>query len=398
MTDFNLMTEVKIMFKKLMAIMLAAAVAISLVGCGSSDEGQIKPAKYKGVVVYHDDVKVTDKDVDQAIEQAMSQSAQEKKIKKGKVSATDKVNVDYKGKINYKGKKVAFEGGTAKGTDIDLSQDAQNYIEGFTSSLVGHKVGDKFTAKLRFPKTYTNKAKVKGKEVSLAGKPVWFTYKINSRVVKDIPKLTDKYVKKNAKDLFGAKEELKTVKALKKYIKRQMGIYNIYNKVWNNILEKSKVVKYDEKELKDEIKRYTDYQLSQYKQQVGTDVSLDAYLKACQMKKKDWNKQAREQCKQSLKQRMLVNEIAKRENLTLYDKEYQKQVKEIAKQQGMSVKDLEKQYGKSMIESTLLQDQVNEFIADNVKEKKGSEPTTTPAPMTTKKAAKAAKKDSKKKK
>ena len=372
--------------------MLAVAVAITLVGCGSGNSGKIKPAKYKGVVVYHDDVKVTDKDVDDAIKNAMSQSAQEKKVKKGKVGESDKVNVDYKGEIEYKGKKEAFEGGTAKGQDIDLAQDAQNYIEGFTSSIVGHKVGDKFTAKMKFPKTYTNEATVKGKKVSLAGKPVWFTFKINNLTKKEVPKLTDKFVAKNAKTLFQTDENLKTVKDLKKYVKRQMGIYNIYNKVWNNILEKSKVVKYDDQQLKDEIKRYTDYQLSQYKQQVGSDVTLDAYLKACQMSKKQWNKQAKEACKQSLKQRMLIQEIAKRENISIPAKEYKKKAKEIAQQQGMTVKDLEKQYGKDMIESTMLQDKINEFIADNVKEKKGSEPTTTPAPMTTKKAAKATKK------
>lgn len=372
--------------------MLAVAVAITLVGCGSSDSGKIKPAKYKGVVVYHDDVKVTDKDVDEAIKNAMSQSAQEKKVKKGKVGESDKVNVDYKGEIEYNGKKEAFEGGTAKAQDIDLGTDAQNYIEGFTSSIVGHKVGDKFTAKMKFPKTYTNKAKVKGKEVSLAGKPVWFTFKINNLTKKDIPKLTDKFVAQNAKTLFQTDENLKTVKALKKYVKKQMRIYNIYNKVWNNILEKSKVVKYDDQQLKDEIKRYTDYQLSQYKQQVGSDVTLDAYLKACQMSKKQWNKQAKDACKQSLKQRMLIKEIANREGINIPAKEYKKKAKEIAQQQGMTVKDLEKQYGKDMIESSMLQDKINEFIADNVKEKKGSEPTTTPAPMTTKKAAKATKK------
>ena len=144
--------------------------------------------------------------------------------------------------------------------------------------------------------------------------------------------------------------------------------------------------------MKDEIKRYTDYQLSQYKQQMGSDVSLDAYLKACQMTKKQWNKQAKEACKQSLKQRMLIQEIAKREGINIPAKEYKKKVKEIAQQQGMSVKDLEKQYGKAMIESTLLQDKINEFIANNVKEKKGSEPTTTPAPITTKATKKTTKK------
>ena len=391
MTDFNFKTEVKIMLKKLLAIMLAVVVAIGFTGCGSSD-GKIKLAKYKGVVVYKDDIKVTKQDVDNAINQAISQNATEKKVKKGKVGASDKVNVNYKGEINYKGKREAFEGGTAKKQDIDLANDAQNYIEGFTKSIVGHKVGDTFTAKMKFPKTYTNKAKVKGKEVSLAGKPVWFTFKINNLIKKDVPKLTDKFVKEKAKTLFQIDDEkVTTVKALKKYIKREMRKYNISNKIMNNILEESKVIKYDPKELKKEKKRLTQQTLDQYKQQMGTDVTLDAYLKACQMKKKQWDSQITEQAKQSLKQKMFIEKVADNEGLNLSDADYKKEVKKIAKQQGVSVKDFEKQYGKDVIMISLLQQRVNDFIVDNVKEKKGSEPTTTPAPMSTAKTTKKAK-------
>ncbi|MBP5773689.1 MAG: FKBP-type peptidyl-prolyl cis-trans isomerase [Eubacterium sp.] len=373
------------MFKKLLAIMLTVAVAFGLVGCGSSD-GEIKLAKYKGVVVYKDDVKVTDADVQSAIDNALSQSAKEKKVKKGKVGASDKVNVDYKGQIEYKGKKEAFEGGTAKAQDIDLAQDAQNYIEGFTSSIVGHKVGDKFTAKMKFPKTYTNKAKVKGKEVSLAGKPVWFTFKINSLVKKETPKLNDKFVKENAKTLFQADEDITTVKALKKYIKTEMRKYNISNKIMGKILEDSKVIKYNKDELDKAKKKITDATLNQYAQQFGGEVTLKAYLKACQMSKKQWNKQLTEQAKQSVKQNMFIREVCKRENLNLSDKEYKKEAKKYAEQSGMSLKEFEKQQGKDEIEIGILAQKVQDFIIANVKEKKGSEPTTTPAPMTTKKA------------
>ena len=159
------------MFKKLLAVMISAAVAVTFVGCGcgsdsAKDDGKLKLAKYKGVVVYHDDINVKDDEVKSSIDNIMSQSAEEKEVKKGKVGESDKVNVDYKGKIDYKGKKEAFEGGTAKSQDIDLAQDASKYIEGFTKSLVGHKVGDKFTAKMQFPKDYNNEATVKGKKVS----------------------------------------------------------------------------------------------------------------------------------------------------------------------------------------------------------------------------------------
>ena len=234
---------------------------------------------------------------------------------------------------------------------------------------------------------HTNKAKVGKKEVSLAGKDVWFTFKINSLKK---TKLTDKVATKLAKEQMG-EDSIKTAKALKAYAKKKMRENKIYSKVWDNIVKNSKVIKYNEKELQEEIKRYTDYQLSQYQQSMGKEVPLKEYLKAMQMTKKQWNKQARKACKESLKQNMLIREIAEEAGLKLSAKEYKKKVKDIAKQQGTTVKDLEKQYGKTYIETIFLQDKVVEYICDNVKEKKGSEPTTTPAPTTTKKASKAKK-------
>ena len=384
------------MFKKLLAVMISAAVAVTFVGCGcgsdsAKDDGKLKLAKYKGVVVYHDDINVKDDEVKSSIDNIMSQSAEEKKVKKGKVGESDKVNVDYKGKIDYKGKKEAFEGGTAKSQDIDLAQDASKYIEGFTKSLVGHKVGDKFTAKMQFPKDYNNEATVKGKKVSLAGKPVWFTFKINKLTKKQVPKLTDSYAKKNAKKLFQATDDdkVKDVKSLKKYVKREMRKYNIIGKIWQKIIDDTKVVKYDDKELEEEKKTLEKNKLDQYRQSYQmTDLSLDDYLKACQMSKKDWNKQLTKEAKESLKQKMVIKQIAKDEGIKVTPKYYKTSAGRIATAQGTTIKELEKNAGKKEIEMNALYELVQDFVVDHVKEKKGSEPTTTPAPVTTKKAKK----------
>lgn len=393
------------MFKKILAVMISVVVAVTFVGCGSNsdsdsskDDKNLKLAKYKGVDVYRDDIKVTDEDVQSTIDNVLSQSAKEKEVKKGKVGDTDKVNVDYKGKIDYKGKKEAFEGGTAKSQDIDLAQDASKYIEGFTKSLVGHKVGDKFTAKMQFPKDYSNEVNVKGKKVSLAGKPVWFTFKINKLTKKEVPKLTDSYVKKNAKELFQVTDDdnVKDVKSLKEYIKKEMRRYNILNKVLQKIIDDSKVVKYDDKKLEEEKKYIEKSKLKQYQQSYQMpDLDLDTYLKACQMSKKDWNKQLTKEAKDSLKQQMIINKIAKNENIKITSKNYKKVGEKLAAQQGTTLKEAEKSVSKKDINMSILFELVKDFIVAHVKEKKGSEPTTTPAPATTKKADK---KDSKKKK
>ena len=225
------------MFKKVLAVGFSAVLALSLVACGGSkdnkskssketttaseseaatvysvkdekikvDSGVIKLADYSQLTVYEDDVKVTDDSYKSQVDYILEQSATYKDTKSAKISSVDKVKVDYTGQIKYKGKKVTFEGGTASDQEIDLGNNSSGYIDGFTKALEGqHKVGDKFTKKLKFPDTYTNNTKIDGKEVKLAGKTVWFTFTIKSISTKSVPKLTDKFVKEK----FGADSKI----------------------------------------------------------------------------------------------------------------------------------------------------------------------------------------------
>ena len=233
------------MFKKVLAVGFSAVLALSLVACGGSkdnkskssketttaseseaatvysvkdekikvDSGVIKLADYSQLTVYEDDVKVTDDSYKSQVDYILEQSATYKDTKSAKISSVDKVKVDYTGQIKYKGKKVTFEGGTASDQEIDLGNNSSGYIDGFTKALEGqHKVGDKFTKKLKFPDTYTNNTKIDGKEVKLAGKTVWFTFTIKSISTKSVPKLTDKFVKEK----FGA-YGVTDVKSFEKY-------------------------------------------------------------------------------------------------------------------------------------------------------------------------------------
>ena len=170
------------MFKKVLAVGFSAVLALSLVACGGSkdnkskssketttaseseaatvysvkdekikvDSGVIKLADYSQLTVYEDDVKVTDDSYKSQVDYILEQSATYKDTKSAKISSVDKVKVDYTGQIKYKGKKVTFEGGTASDQEIDLGNNSSGYIDGFTKALEGqHKVGDKFTKKLK---------------------------------------------------------------------------------------------------------------------------------------------------------------------------------------------------------------------------------------------------------
>ncbi|MBQ2642574.1 MAG: FKBP-type peptidyl-prolyl cis-trans isomerase [Eubacterium sp.] len=370
------------MFKKIMAIALTLVMAVGvLVGCGSGDgsgkatteEGEIKLAPYKGLVVYKEDVKVTDDAYKSTLNSMLEQDSQTKTIKKGTVKKDSTANVDFSGKIMVNGKKVKFEGGEGKGTEINLATDAGNYIEGFTKALIGHKVGDKFTKKLKFPKSYNQTTKIGKKNVKLAGKDVWFTYKVNSLSKTTKPKLTDKYIAKKFK-AFG----IKSVKEFEKWAKNQMRISNIINKVWTNFQDKCKVISYNKSQKESAKKEYESQFEANLQQQYGADKKT--YLEAASMSEKDWEKQINEQVESSLKSKMIVKAIAEKEGLNLTDAEYKKEAETLAEQNSAKVSELESQYGRDEIEYSVLFQRVQEFIADHVKMKKGHEPTTTPKP------------------
>ena len=136
------------MVKKILAVVLSASMAIALIGCNSSnggnatlDEGTVKLGKYKGLVVYHDDVEVTDDYYNQQVDSILQQKATTSLVKKGTVKDDSTANVDYVGKIEVDGKKVEFENGSAKDQNINVTGGASQYIEGFTAALKGQCSG-----------------------------------------------------------------------------------------------------------------------------------------------------------------------------------------------------------------------------------------------------------------
>ena len=300
------------MVKKILAVVLSASMAIALIGCNSSnggnatlDEGTVKLGKYKGLVVYHDDVEVTDDYYNQQVDSILQQKATTSLVKKGTVKEDSTANVDYVGKIEVDGKKVEFENGSAKDQNINVTGGASQYIEGFTAALKGHKVGDKFTEKLKFPKTYTNTTKVNGKEVKLAGKDVWFTFTINGIQETNVPELTDKFVKDNF-EAFG----LKTVKEFEKYLKEQMRTSNIMSKLWQKLVDSCEVVEYNKKAKESAKDEYESQFEAQLQAQYGAD--LKTYKEACSLSDEDWDKQLTEQVESSLKERMIVKHCGKK--------------------------------------------------------------------------------------
>ena len=205
------------MKKKLVSLMLVAAMTASLTACGSkkteeptstvhksitaaeydaaitSDAAIYKKAftmpEYKGIQVTVDKsvLNVAESDVDDYINKnIVSAEATTENVTSGVTADGDTVILDYSGKLDGE----ALSGGTA--TDTTYTIGSGNFISDLDKGLVGLTVGQEYDIPCTFPDNYTS---------DLAGKSVIFTVKVTAIQKTTYPEITDEWVVNNKESL-----------------------------------------------------------------------------------------------------------------------------------------------------------------------------------------------------
>jgi len=353
--------------RKLIAISLVAATALSLVGCGET-EGKIELGQYKGIEIYESDLDVSKK-LEETIDSIISSHATDEKVEEGKVKKTDTVNIDYKGYIDVDGEPFQFDGGTSdKPYDLDI--DNSTFIKGFAEGLVGKKVGKTVTLELTFPDDYDKATKgPDGKEIKLAGVDVTFEVTINYRTVKVEPEYNDEFIAKN----YGA--IAKTVADYEKYMTEKLQISAVIGLVWEDFEGTCKVSSYPSEELESYQTYLEDSQISQLQSYLSTD--LDTYLEVCSMTKDEWEADVLNSAQEKIKYDMIISEIQAKEGLgkiTAESADYKERAEKFAATTGMDLATIEMYYGQTTILSVLNEEIVQKFIFDNVKILEGDRP------------------------
>ncbi len=127
-------------------------------------------------------VKVTEKDVNDAIDRIIKENPKTDLVKEDRsVKNGDTVVIDFEGKIENK----PFEGGTSKGYFLKIG--SQTFIPGFEEKLIGLKKGEEKKIDLNFPKDYQSK--------NLSGKEVQFDVKINEIRIETKTVINDEFAK-----------------------------------------------------------------------------------------------------------------------------------------------------------------------------------------------------------
>ena len=216
----------------------------------------------------------------------------------------DYIEMEYTGYMEGE----TFEGGTSDKATIYLDIENRGYIAGFADGLIGVKPGDTVELNLVFPENYYD---------DISGKPVTFKVKVHGvcRLAKN---------DESASKLSNGK--YKSMDAYREYLREYLRTISDYNalsevssELWNQVLERSEVLEYPEKQYQYYYALLTNDYIAAANQ-AGKD--YDAYLAENGITPEKID----EAIKGYIKTELLVNGIATAENMTVTEEEYDEYV------------------------------------------------------------------------
>lgn len=159
--------------------------------------GPIKLANYKTIKKPLNKVSVTDKEVDDVLDNLAIRQSKKTEVKRV-AKNSDEVWIDFSG-VDSKNQPIPG----ADGKDYPLVLGSKTFIPGFEEKLVGKKAKDEVTFTLTFPKGYGAK--------KLAGQKVTFTVIVKKVEEVTKPKIDDDFAKNAGpfKNLAGLKSDIK---------------------------------------------------------------------------------------------------------------------------------------------------------------------------------------------
>ena len=280
---------------------------------------EVTLGEYKGLKVERDNDKVSDEDVDKELKTMADRNARLVDAPEGaEAIMDDTANIDYEGFVGD----VAFEGGKDEGHDLLLG--SGQFIPGFEEGVLGHKVGESFDVKVTFPKDYHAE--------ELAGKEAVFKVKMNGLKRKELPELDDEF----AKDV----SEFDTLADLKADLAKKLQEEKtsmVDGKVENDLLETAtKNMKVDIPPVMFEEKALDMIEEFAYRLQ-AQGMGLDMYMKYTGITMDALKAQFAPQAEAQVRSTLLLEAIAKAENIEISDDDIKAEYERIAKEHEMEL-------------------------------------------------------------
>lgn len=267
--------------------------------------------KYKGIEIDKADTTVTDEEIDAALDKERENNARTISVEDRAVKDGDMAVIDYEGFVDGE----AFDGG--KGDNYPLTIGSNTFIPGFEEQLIGAELDKEVEVNVTFPEDY--------QESTLAGKPAVFKCTVREIKEKELPELDDEFASEVS--------EFDTLAEYREDVKK-------------NLIEKKEEEAKAEKEDKvieaiiaDAQMDIPEAMLATQQRSMADDfaqriqmqgLSIDQYFQFTGLTKAAFLEQLKPQAEQRIKTRLVLEAVAKAENIEVSEEEYTAEIKKMA--------------------------------------------------------------------
>ena len=313
---------------------------------------EVTLGEYKGLEVAKQEIAATDEEIDAEIKKEQEKNAKEINIEDRAIIEGDTATIDYEGFVDG----VAFEGG--KGENHPLVIGSHSFIPGFEEGLIGKTLGEECDVEVTFPEEYHAK--------ELAGKAAVFKCKVNKITAKELPEIDDEFASEvsDYDTLAEYRESIAKTICEKKDAdaKTERETELVKKAIENATMEiPDAMIESTARQMGEEFAQRLQMQgmnIGQYFQYTG--LTAEKYLETL-----------KPQAKNRIETRLVLEAIAKAENIEISEEEVEAEMQKMADQYSMELEKVKEVFGEEELQQLKQDLSVQKAITvlvDNAKE------------------------------
>ncbi|HIR26386.1 MAG TPA: trigger factor [Candidatus Choladousia intestinigallinarum] len=286
---------------------------------------------YKGLEVEKTEVSVAEEEIDKEVDKERENNSRMLDIDDRAVESGDMIKLDFEGFVDG----VAFEGG--KGTDYPLTIGSGSFIPGFEDQLIGAKLGEETEVNVTFPEEYQSK--------DLAGKAAVFKCKVNEIKVKELPEADDEFAK-DVSEFDTLAEYRDDIRAKLLDRKTEEAKREKERKALDKAVENA-TMEIPDAMVNEQVRRIAD-DFARRLQAQG--LSMEQYMQFTGMTPDSYMDQVRPEALKRIKNSLVLEAVAKAENIEISDERVEEEIKKMAESYKMEPEKLKEMMGDYEVE------------------------------------------------
>ena len=318
---------------------------------------EVKLGDYKGVEIDKFSAEVTEEEVNAEIDRERDNSARMVSVEDRPMKDGDMTVLDFEGFVDG----VAFEGG--KGENYPLTIGSGAFIPGFEEQLIGAELNKEVEVNVTFPEDYNAE--------HLAGKDAVFKCTVKEIKAKELPELDDEFASEVSE--YDTLEVYKAnVRKVLEEIKAKQAKEEKEDAAMAAVVENAEI-EIPEAMLTTEQRQMYD----QFAQRITMQgIQMEQYMQMTGSTKEGMLEQLKPQAERKIKSRLCMEAVAKAENITASEEEYEEEMKVMADAyqiEADKVKEMMGEKEKKSIMADIAVRKAIEFVAENAVEKEKTE-------------------------